>query len=317
MEDKFYLAPLQGYTKVWYRNAYHHVVGDAEKYFTPFFEEHRSGGFDPRLLPELDAALNMGMNVVPQITASEAPFLIKAYQAVGELGYNEINLNMGCPFPMLVKRYKGGGLMDKPELVEKMLAGFFDAYPDASLSVKMRAGLDDTRQGLAMMRLLDKFPVSEVIIHPRLVTQQYKGTPDWNAFEEMMQQSRHRIVANGDINSCNDFEKLKNRFPEINRWMLGRGWLANPALVKDIRGGCNGGCQESTLLRELFDYFRSLVVAQNSLADQYKHQLLVQFWHYPSQRVENGNRWFRKLTKTKDVDGVADFLNESFKDVSK
>ena len=133
--DQFYLAPLQGYTKVWYRHAFHKTIGGAEKYFTPFFEEHRSGGFDPRLLPELDTELNRGIRLIPQIVANEPLFMTKAYKAIQEMGYHEINLNMGCPFPMLVKRNKGGGLMNQPEMVSRMLDSFFSHHPQAQLSV--------------------------------------------------------------------------------------------------------------------------------------------------------------------------------------
>lgn len=312
MTDSFYLAPLQGYTKVWYRNAYHNVMGDATKYFTPFFEEHKSGGFDPRLLPELDEELNAGMNLIPQITAADDTFLLKAYKAISEMGYQEVNLNMGCPFPMLVKRNKGGGLMDKPEMVEKMLDGFYNTFPDARLSIKMRSGLDCHSQGVSMAKLLNRFPITELIIHPRLVTQQYKGDPNWDAFEDILQISIHNIVANGDINSTDNFHNLKLRFNNIDKWMMGRGWLTNPSLVKEIKGAKVDETSKKENLLKLHNYFKKLTESQEDLALQYKHQLLVQFWQYPAQQFENGSRWLRKLSKTKDIESYTGMLRNTY-----
>ena len=308
--DNFYLAPLQGYTKVWYRNAFHSALGGADKYFTPFFEEHRSGGFDPRLLPELDIELNSGMTLIPQVVANEPAFLIKAFEAIHAMGYNEVNLNMGCPFPMLVKRNKGGGLMNQPDMVRPMLDTFFEKYPNALLSVKMRSGLDDTQQGVDMVRLLNNYPLTEVIIHPRLVVQQYKGEPDWDAFDAMAQLCRHPLVANGDINKTIDFELLKNRFPQVQCWMMGRGWLGNPSLAMEIRDGILTEGERLINLMKLHKAFHQLIMSQKQMPWQLQNQLLMQFWYYPALQMENGKRWFRRLGKANKPETYHDYINE-------
>lgn len=311
MPDQFYLAPLQGYTKVWYRNAFHSAMGGADKYFTPFFEEHRSGGFDPRLLPELDIELNRGMTLIPQVVANEPAFLIKAYEAIHAMGYNEINLNMGCPFPMLVKRSKGGGLMNQPDLVRLMLDTFYEQHPTAQLSVKMRSGLDDTAQGQTMIGLINNYPLTEVIIHPRLVVQQYKGEPDWDAFEAMTQLSNHAVVANGDINQVIDFERLKNRFPNVQCWMMGRGWLGNPSLVKEIQNGILTEGERLINLMNLHKAFHQLIMSQKQMPWQLQNQLLMQFWYYPALQMENGKRWFRRLGKANKPESYSEYIKET------
>ncbi len=310
MPDQFYLAPLQGYTKVWYRNAFHSALGGADKFFTPFFEEHRSGGFDPRLLPELDIELNSGMTLIPQVVANEPAFLIKAYEAIHAMGYNEVNLNMGCPFPMLVKRSKGGGLMNQPDLVHRILDGFYEQYPNALLSVKMRSGLEDAAQGQAMIGLLNSYPLTEVIIHPRLVVQQYKGEPNWDAFDPMAQLCSHAVVANGDINQVTDFEILKNRFPNVQRWMMGRGWLGNPSLAMEIRDGILTEGERLINLMKLHKAFHQLIMSQKQMPWQLQNQLLVQFWYYPSMQMENGKRWFRRLGKANKPEAYLNYIKE-------
>ena len=317
MPDQFYLAPLQGYTKVWYRHAFHVTLGGADKYFTPFFEEHRSGGFDPRLLPELDVDLNRGMTLIPQVVANEAAFLIKAYETIQAMGYAEINLNMGCPFPMLVKRNKGGGLMNQPDKVRNMLDTFFEVHPQAKISVKMRSGLDITQEGLTMIELLNQYPLTEVIVHPRLVIQQYKGKPDWSAFEDFMKICKHPMGANGDINQPDDFEKLKNRFPAIKRWMMGRGWLSNPSLVQEIKNGLHTGEMHLTNILKLHHAFQNLIQSQKQMPWQLQHQLLVQFWYYPSMQMENGKRWFRRIIKANRQETYDQFIRETLENGSK
>jgi len=312
MNDSFYLAPLQGFTKVWYRNAYHNAIGDESKCFTPFFEEYKQGGFTPKLFPELDSELNAGINTIPQITANGSEFLSAAYEKMSEMGYGEVNLNMGCPFPMLVKRGKGGGLMDKPQVVEKMLGEFFGSHPDAKLSVKMRGGLDDHSQGVAMAKMLNRFPVTELIVHPRLVVQQYDGVPEWDAFDQIAQISTHTLAANGDINNSDDFDRLKNRFPQIKNWMMGRGWLTNPSLAKELSGTGMTFNAKKADLKKLHDTFLTLITSRPELAWQYRHQLLVQFWHYPSQGFDNGRRWLRRLAKNKDLTAYTNYLQSTF-----
>lgn len=311
MEHQFYLAPLQGFTKVWYRNAFQNALGGADKYFTPFFEEHKSGGFDPRLLPELDTGLNSGTNLIPQVATSDVAFLSKFWLTVTEMGYPEINLNMGCPFPMLVRRHRGGGLMNQPEMVKSLLGGFFEIHPNAKLSVKMRSGLNDTKQGAVVIDVLNLFPLTELIIHPRLVTQQYNGTPDWNAFESIAQKSIHPIVANGDINHFDDWQALSDRFQNISRWMMGRGWLMNPTLASEIKNGLMTRQERLQNLWKFHQTFYALITAQKQMAWQLKNQYLNQFWHYPSQQIENGSRWLRRLKKENRPETYLEYIRQT------
>lgn len=306
MEDNlFYLAPLQGFTKIWYRNAFHKAAGGAHCYFTPFFEQHASGGFDPRLLPELDLVLNQGMKLIPQVVANDVAFLGKAYRAFSDMGYAECNLNMGCPFPMLVKRHKAGGLLDQPEVVYRMLDAFFEQFPGARLSVKMRAGLNCAQQGVDMVKILSKFPITELIVHPRLVIQQYKGVPDWDAFAEMVQHTSVPVVLNGDLNSVDDFDRLRHRFPHQTRWMMGRGWLANPNLLHEVQGEAENAPQRRSLVLRIHRQLFHLLSTQPGMPWQLQHQYLVSFWKYPSVQFPDGARKLRRLSKLTKPDAYA------------
>lgn len=305
-EKSLYLAPLQGFTNVFYRKALALTTSQVNKYFTPFFEQGKDAFLDPHELPELDLQLNMGMNVVPQLATNSPDFLVQFAAHVFKLGYSEINLNMGCPFPMLVKRQKGGGLLHHPKMADDLLRMFFDSQIPIKLSVKMRAGLTEACEGQAMLNVLNQYPLQEVIIHPRLVTQKYNGVPDWNVFQEMQKVCVHPVIGNGDINSCDDWQMLSQRFPGVAGWMIGRGGLCSPVLWDQISGIDNRGLGE--FLKALHQHYFELVISY--YADWYRSfNYLYSFWKYPLESIENGKRLFRKLRKHNTPESYQDWLH--------
>ncbi|MBI9062738.1 MAG: tRNA-dihydrouridine synthase family protein [Marinilabiliaceae bacterium] len=302
-----YLAPLQGFTNVFYRKALTLASSQVNKYFTPFFEQGKNTFLDPHEFPELDLRLNSGLNVVPQVATNSPDFFVQFADHVLKLGYSEINLNMGCPFPMLVKRQKGGGLLQYPNMADALISALFEAHPPIQLSVKMRAGLADVREGQEMMSVLNKYPLNEVIIHPRLVTQIYNGEPDWNVFQEMQEACVHPVIGNGDINSRDDWQMLSQRFPDVAGWMIGRGGLRLPVLWDQISGKDKGGLVE--FLKVLHYHYFELVTSYYS--DWYRSfNYLYSFWKYPLEGVENGKRFFRKLKKHNTPESYQEWLNK-------
>lgn len=300
-----YLAPLQSYTNVFYRKAYNEVYGGITKYFTPFFEEGKGSLTTPHLLPELDQELNKGSFLVPQVATNNARFLIDFANESLRLGYNEININMGCPFPMLVKRHKGGGMISDPMLVSQILDQFFKAELPIKLSIKTRAGMACVEEGVGLMKVLNNYDLEEVIVHPRLVTQKYNGEPDWYAFDRLVKDVKHRVVANGDITRISQIKDLTENYPCIRAVMVGRGILANPSM-----------CQEQTIKDEEFnkhkqfhDTFIGYLMAHSIDWNQGFNQLM-NFWYYPLNKSVEGKRLWRKLRKNNTRDLYASWLDE-------
>ena len=162
-----------------------------------------------------------------------------------------------------------------------------------------------------MVKLLNNYPLTEVIIHPRLVNQQYKGSPDWAFFEQMLNICRHPVAANGDINMMDDYFTLKTRFPKVQRWMMGRGWLSNPSLAHEITNNRLSQRERNCNLLLLHTAYHRLILSQKQMPWQLQHQLLVQFWYYPSQQMENGKRWFRRLSKANKPEEYEQYIRES------
>lgn len=291
-----YLAPLQSYTSVFYRKAFADVVGEVNKYFTPFFECGKTHFTDPGILPELDVRLNSNGLLIPQVATNDSDFLVPFYHFVNEMGYREINLNMGCPFPMLVKRKRGGGLLGEPLLLQEMLDNVFRQLPDMRLSLKIRIGVEEANEWRSIVGVINNYPITEVIVHPRIVAQKYSGVPDWDVFEEIIAVCRHPLVGNGDINSVEDYKSLTSRFPSIKAWMLGRGILRNPTLVSELRNVNVTDKMRIEKIRLLHAVFFNEVMSYYNDWNRV-FNFLMTFWYYISMSFDGGVRHYRKLKK--------------------
>ncbi|WP_066628417.1 tRNA-dihydrouridine synthase family protein [Labilibacter marinus] len=293
MDTSIYFAPLQSFTTLPYYLAYHKFIGGIDKYFTPFYRVEKNGCFEieDQLFYRLD------IPIVPQVLTNEGEELVDFAKLIYERGFDEINLNLGCPFPMVVNRQLGSGLLPYPERIRRMLSIYFEAGLPLKLSVKLRLGLLERSEFIAVLEVLKEFPLEEVIMHSRLGKQKYKGTPDWDAFEEINKD--YSLVGNGDITSFAVLDDLKLRFPEVSAWMIGRGLLINPCmLIPEL--------DWKDTIQKLHEEFLTQL-QEFGFSD---HQILNQlkcFWEYPSQFLDGGQRIYRKMRRVGDYQKYLDF----------
>ncbi len=293
---KLSLAPIQSYTHIYYRYAHAVTFGTFDKYYTPFLEEDKNSGWKPVLLPELYREFNKSINLIPQIATNNPGFLIRSTTKFAELGYQEINLNMGCPFPMLVKRSKGAGLLKKPDLLEEILNSFFKNMQGIKLSVKIRLGVNEPDEWKKNIPILNNFPISDVIVHPRTAKQKYGGDVNWDEFEKLSKECKHPVTGNGDINSREDFVTLQNRFPHITSWMIGRGALTNPFLPGAIKGEEYSEEERNKIFHKFHETYLK-VIRQHFPVWNHAFNYMKSFWYYPLHEIENGQRHYKKLKK--------------------
>lgn len=234
---KFYLAPMEGITGYHYRNVYHQVFDDVDKYFTPFIMPHIKRSFDTRELREILPEHNVGMNVVPQILTNQAEDFIRVAKEIHEYGYREVNLNLGCPSKTVVSNRKGAGFLAYPEELDMFLDKIFRALPELEISVKTRMGMDEPEEFWHLLEICNQYPISELTIHPRVQSDYYKNPVRLEELQEMYPKCRNTVVYNGDIVSKAGLDDIEGRFPEIDRVMIGRGIIANPCLVSWLRYG--------------------------------------------------------------------------------
>ena len=233
---QIYFAPLEGITGYVFRNAYEKYYGGIDKYFTPFISPHTKKLMDSREKRDILPENNKGLRIVPQVLTNKAEDLIDIAKLLHEeYGYEEINLNIGCPSKTVTTKGKGSGFLEFPDQMEEFFDRYFKAS-DVKLSIKTRIGYWEVEEATRLFHLVERFPFEEVIIHPRLGSQMYKGTPYYDVFEDYLDRTKHSLCYNGDINSIDELKKLDAKWENCDKFMLGRGLIARPHMLQAFRG---------------------------------------------------------------------------------
>lgn len=229
------LGPFQGITDAPFRNVFKRHFGGIDKFYTPFFTGIQKDHAKNLQVEEIDPTCNDVETLTPQILSTDAEEILRFAAQCKALGYKEINLNMGCPFPRVANKKRGSGLLPYPEKVDAMLSAIFK-HLDLKFSIKCRLGYFDPNEIIPIIDIFNQYPLSELVIHPRIGKQLYKGEADVKRFAELMPLIKAPLVYNGDIVSVESFEKIREQVQPVNEFMLGRGLLANPFLAEEIKG---------------------------------------------------------------------------------
>ncbi|MBR7023155.1 MAG: tRNA-dihydrouridine synthase family protein [Bacteroidales bacterium] len=290
------LGPFQGITDAPFRNVFKRHFGGIDKFYTPFFtgihkEEHAKNLQGE----EIDPKFNDVETLTPQILSTDAEEILRFAKQCKQLGYKEINLNMGCPFPRVANKKRGCGLLPYPDMVEAMLDRVFEEI-DINFSVKCRLGYFSPDEIEAIIPIFNKFPLSELIIHPRIGKQLYKGEADVERFKRLIPYINAPLVYNGDVFSVNDFGRIRNAVLPMNRFMLGRGLLTNPFLAEEIRmGAWNAPERTERLHAYVIDLYK----------DRLRHAggspkvlgRMKELWSYLMYSFEESQNVWRKIKK--------------------
>ena len=226
------LAPMEGITGHVYRRAHHQAFSHCDRYYTPFLTNlGLSRKEEVEILPENNA----GMDVIPQVLTNRADVFLNLARVFQESGYREVNLNIGCPSGTVTAKRRGSGLLKYPQELEQFLEEIF-AGCSLPISVKTRIGFESEEEWPAILEILNKFPFTEMIVHPRLRTDFYREPVRPQAYGYAMEHTQIPLCYNGDIYSVQDYERLNTCFPGTDTIMLGRGLIANPGLAGEIKG---------------------------------------------------------------------------------
>lgn len=229
------LGPFQGITDAPFRNVFKKHFGGIDKFYTPFFTGIQKDHAKNLQVEEIDPACNDVETLTPQILSTDAEEILRFATQCKALGYKEINLNMGCPFPRVANKKRGSGLLPYPEKVNALLNTVFERI-DLKFSVKCRLGYFSSDEIVPVINIFNQYPLSELIIHPRIGKQLYKGEADVKRFAELLPLIKAPLVYNGDIVSVESFERIREEVQPVNNFMLGRGLLSNPFLAEEIKG---------------------------------------------------------------------------------
>ena len=274
-----HFAPLQGYTDVIYRNAHAACFGGIDAYYTPFVRLEK-GTFRHRDVRGIEPGNNQVPHLIPQLIAPTAEKAEKILSLFIEKGYKEADINMGCPFPILAKRHNGSGILPYPEEVKALLS-LITKYPQINFSIKMRLGWEDPEESLKLAPIINELPLRQVVMHPRLGKQQYKGEVDLKAFEAFQHVCKHPLIYNGDINHIEDIHRIQEQFPGLAGMMIGRGLLANPALAWEYQQNRTLEFDEmKEKIQSMHTYVYEEYIEQRTGGDLQILNKMKAFWEY-------------------------------------
>lgn len=298
---ELYFAPLEGITGYVYRNAFHSFYTGIDKYFIPFLSPNQNRALNPKEIKDVLPEHNRGLYVVPQILTNRAEYFLKAAKELKEeYGYQEVNLNLGCPSRTVVSKGKGAGFLEDPKMLDVFFGEVFERT-EIRVSVKTRIGMDSPEEFEPLLEIFNKYPLHELIVHPRLQKDYYRNTPNWKAFAEAVRKSRNPLCYNGDIFTLEDYGKLKMEFPETDRIMLGRGLLRNPELAEIIKENGNSGTKEEKRpdLRRLQAFHNRLYCDYSQVMSGDKNVLfkMKEFWSYAENLFPGEEKILKKIKK--------------------
>lgn len=292
-----YIAPVQGHTDAAWRHYHKEVYEGESKYFTPFIRcEH--GDLRKQDMRDITSELNNGLNLEPQVIFRDMKELEILLSRLSAEGVSAVNLNMGCPFPLQTGKGRGAGFLSNKEEISK-LKQTLAAHPELSFSVKMRLGFENPEEWRNVLPTLNEIKLNHLDIHPRVAKQQYGGELHLDQFEAILSESRNPVVFNGDIKTPADISEVRDRYPEIDGVMTGRGVLGRPSIVAEYAAD-QEWIKEERLQKML--KFHQLLLAHYSATLCGEMQLLSKikpFWEYAEEEI--GRKAWKAIKKASNI----------------
>ncbi|MBO5461465.1 MAG: tRNA-dihydrouridine synthase family protein [Ruminococcus sp.] len=304
-----YFAPLEGITGYNLRSALHECFGHVDKYFIPFINPNQKGHFSTREKKDIMPENNPGMYAVPQILTNCVEDFVETAKKLQQYGYDEVNLNLGCPSKTVISKKRGSGFLAYPDELDRFLEEIFKQSP-IGISVKTRIGKESPDEFERLLKIYNQYPMKELIIHPRIQTDFYKKHPNLDVFEMAVKNSKNTLCYNGDIFSMEDYRRFTERFPEVENIMIGRGLLMNPGFAREIAAGIR---TDKETLRRFHDrvyeqYCETLFGERNVL---YK---MKEIWCFMAALFTNHEKYAKKIKKADKLYKYEEAVNALFEE---
>lgn len=287
---RYYFAPLEGLTDATYRAVHRKYFPGVDRYYTPFFSPTVHRSLTPREARELPPAHTLDTVVIPQLLTKVAEDFNWMAAQCAQLGYKEVNLNLGCPSGTVTAKGKGSGMLRDPDVLDAFLHDIF-RDPVTDVSVKTRIGFTSAQEWPDILAILNRYPIKELTIHPRVRSAFYKGSVDMDAFRYAAENSRAPVCFNGDLCSPSQIQAFSLKFPQVEAVMLGRGLIADPGMLTP------GGSTPDLLERfyeELFERYLQTFGERNTMFRLKEH------WGMLQRNFPGGEKLFKALRKTTD-----------------
>ena len=308
MDFHLEMAPMQGFTDHLFRDAYRRYFSGIDGTYSPFILLER-GGIRRRDDRELAAGRDEGEAFVPQIAAGSAEEARQLKTALCRAGFQRVNLNLGCPYPMLTKKRRGAGALPHPTLVSDILTVLGEEMPKMVVSVKTRLGMTDADELAAVIPVLNRFDLEKIILHPRVAAQQYSGAPDWRRFDRYGRALNAPVIANGDIDTPAAARNILHDHPFAKGLMLGRGLLMDPFLPMRIRE-IPLPTAPGAALRGFHDHLFCAYEAR--LSPPHLLHRMTAFWSYFAASFPRGKKIYKAVKKSKHIEAYHAVVEAAF-----
>lgn len=305
------VAPMEGLTGFVFRHVHSRLFGGADVYYIPFVTPTIEPKFTERQLRELAPEVNAGLKVVPQLLTRREPDFIWAAKALADMGYDEVNLNVGCPAGTVVAKGKGSGFLRTPADLDRFLDTVCEADLGIDVSVKTRLGWSEESEFDLLSDVFNRHPLKTLIIHPRLKTDQYRGNVRVNVFDTYVNRFDVPVGYNGDVVTPADIERVRSTYPGLQQIMVGRALMADPALFRKAKGGKPATREEiAEFTRTLFETYARVFESRNNALMRIK-----EYWFYQLNLFEGSDRLAKNLFKCKTVEAFEEALKPIVNDL--
>jgi tRNA-dihydrouridine synthase B len=295
-----YLAPLRGFTNALFRRIFFAHFEGIDAAIAPFISTLSVKQIRRVHIKDVLPENNPDAPLIPQLIGNDPEAFLQLAQRFSDLGYDTVNWNLGCPFQIVANKRRGSGMLPYPNLIDAFLERVMSASP-IRISIKTRIGRMGKEEFFKLIPVFNRYPLAELIIHPRTGIQMYTGEVDLDTFEQSLSLLTMPVVYNGDISDYPTFVRLKNRFPGISRWMIGRGALANPFLPAIIRS--KGKPFPTPSMVQFKAFHDDLYAAYQTELSGQAHLLgkMKGYWQFFSLTFENGQKIFKKIKKVNSI----------------
>ncbi len=295
----YYVAPMEGLTDRVWRQAHQKWFGGVEnapaRYYAPFLSPPENRVLIKKKMAELAPEANPGVPVIPQLLAKDGALAAWMIGELRQLGYTEVNLNLGCPAGTVTAKGKGSGMLRDLDKLDAFLDGVF-SQADGPISVKTRLGVDRPEEFDAILPIYNRYPIAELTIHPRVMRQFYRGQADREAFAKAFPQCRMPVCYNGDVTAPEQLHALEAAYPALSGIMAGRGIIADPALFRQAMGGAPASKEELRgYLDDLYHGYTELFGSAGCAISRMKGH-----WFYLIHKFEGAEKLEKQLKKLRE-----------------
>lgn len=304
---KYYFAPMEGINGYLYRQVHARIFPQMDKYFMPFLVPHEKKVFSNKELRELSPENNRNLTAIPQIMTNRPEDFVRTARKLMELGYQEVNLNLGCPSKTVVPKRRGAGFLGFPEELDRFLESIFDQL-EMKISIKTRIGLESEEEFPILLKIYNRYPLEELIIHPRLQIDYYKNPIHLEVFRQGIEGSLSPVCYNGDLVVKEDFLRVAKEFPQEDRVMVGRGLLRNPGLIQEMTEGRSlDKIQLRRFHDEIYQAYRETLFGDRNILFRMK-----ELWGFMAELFQDSKKYAKRIRKAQKLGEYEQAVDELF-----